>query len=86
MQAAERFRDMTIPANRLVFQEDLGKLLGTKIFPLGGLEVRSQQRRSMVEVVNRADRLVAERALLVFIPPRDDIPDEAVVRTDLDLA
>src|SRR5438477_7230334 len=40
----------------------------------------------MIEVFNCADWLAAKRALLLFIPLCDDIPDQAVVGSDLDLA
>ena len=39
----------------------------------------------MIEVMKRADRPVAERAALSLVPLRNDIPDEAVCGTDLDL-
>src|SRR6266700_7930679 len=36
--------------------------------------------------MERADGLVTERAVLPFVPMRDDIPNKAVVGTDFDLA
>jgi hypothetical protein len=77
---------VTVPADRLVFGEDFGKLLGSEIPPFGSFEIRALQGGRVVEMMKRANWLVAESATLLFVPVRNDIPDEAVGGTDLDLA
>jgi hypothetical protein len=39
----------------------------------------------VIQVVQLAERLPANRALLSFIPLRDNIPDQAVLGVDFDL-
>src|SRR5665811_1476949 len=86
MQAAESLGHVAVPAHRLVSGENIGKLFRPKLAPLGGLEIRAQQCRRVIQVTKLADLLVAERAALPFVPLRDDVPDQAVGGTDLNLA
>ena len=85
MQAAEGFRHVAIPADRLVSGEDFGKLFGAELLPLGGLKIRTQQGGRMIDVVKLADRFTAKNTTLPFIPLRNDIPYQAVCRVSLDL-
>jgi hypothetical protein len=60
MQAAEGFCDVTAPANRLVRGKDFWKLLRPNDIPFTGFEVRSEQGRGVIPLVQGADRLAAK--------------------------
>src|SRR5579859_4379530 len=71
---------MTIPADGLVRGKNVGKLFRPDILPFRGSEVGTKQRRGMIHVMERANRLAAEHAALAFIPFRNDVPHQAVLR------
>lgn len=85
MQAPEAFRDMAVPADRLMRREDLREVLRLDAFPFRGPEIGAEKCWSVIHVMEWADGLLAENALLPFIPLLDDIPDETVVGIRLNL-
>ena len=76
---------MAIPANWTVCGEHLGKLLRPQLSPLNCFVVWRKQPWRVIQVVKLADSLVADRALLSFIPLRNNIPDQAAFRICFDL-
>src|SRR5579862_1103488 len=84
MQPPEAFGYVAIPANGLMRREDVRQLLGTHVFPLRGLEIGPEQSGGVIHVM-KLDRLAAEDAIFPFVPLRDDIPDQAILRIDLNL-
>src|ERR1051326_3808274 len=79
MQTAEALCDMTIPADGLVRGENFRKLFRPDILPFRGSEVGTKQRRGVIYVMERANRLVAEYAALAFVPLRNDVPHQAAL-------
>jgi hypothetical protein len=76
---------MAVPADRLVRREDFWQLFGANSLPFPGSEIRADERRSMIEMTERADRFLAVGALLVFVPLGHDVPDKTVRWLDFDL-
>lgn len=66
-------------------RKDPGQIFGANIFPLGSFEIRTNQRRRVVEMTERTDRLLAEHALFALVPLGDDVPYQALLRIDFDL-
>src|ERR1700758_1781390 len=81
---SKAFRDVAIPANRLMRREDVGKLLGAHLLPFRRFKIGSEQSRGVIHVM-KFDRLVAKDAILPVVPFRDDIPEQAILRIDLNL-
>lgn len=84
-QASKAFGDVAVPANRLMGRQDIGQLLGTYVLPLRSLGIWPEQSRGVIHMAERLDRLVAENTILAFVPFRDDIPDQALLRIDFNL-
>jgi hypothetical protein len=76
---------MAIPANWAVGGKHLGKLLRPQFSPLNRLVVWAEQPWRVIQVVKFAESFVTNRALLSFIPLRNNIPDQAVLRICFDL-
>ena len=79
VQPAEGFGHMAIPADGTISGKDFREKLWRDILPFDGFMIRRAQRRSVIDMVQRAEGFVAERAGLALIPLRDNIPDEAVL-------
>lgn len=85
IEASKHLGHMAIPANRAVGGEHLGKLLRPQFSPLNRLVVWTKQPWSVIQVVKLSESLPTNHALLSFIPLRNNIPNQAVLRIHLDL-
>lgn len=85
VQAAKALGHVAVPADWLMCIKNLGKLFGTNSLPLSGLEIGPDQSGRVIEMAERRDWLLAEYALLAFVPVGHNVPHEAVFRIDFDL-
>src|ERR1035438_4046762 len=85
MQSPEGLGDVAVPADGTVSFKDVGNLARLKLSPFDGLVVGTEQGRSMIQMLERADLLTAKHATLPFIPFGYDVPDQAVLRVDFNL-
>lgn len=77
MHTPESLCNVAVPADRLESRETFRELFRAQVFPLGGLEIRADQRGSVIEMMQWANWFMTEHTFLPFIPLRDDVPDEA---------
>ncbi len=66
--AAEGLGNVTVPADRLMGGEDFRQFLGGDVLPFRSTEVGAEERRSMIDVMERGDGLVTKYTALPFIP------------------
>src|SRR5581483_11973473 len=59
--------------------------MGRNILPFHRAEIGTEERRRMIHMVKRRDRLLAEHAAFSFIPFRNHVPDQAILGIPLDL-
>ena len=85
MHTPKRLGNVAVPADGLERREDLGQLLGAKLFPLGRGVIRPHQSGWMIKVQESLEGLVAINAALPFVPLRRDIPQQAIIRICFDL-
>jgi hypothetical protein len=85
MHAPERFGDMAIPADRPVRPKDLRKLFRPYILPFGGLQILSEQGRWVIPLMQRREGFATENALLSLVPLCNDVPNQTILRVDLNL-
>src|SRR5439155_2133453 len=83
---AEGHRQMARPAERRVRREDPWQLLGGHAGPLARRSVRRPQRGRLLVPGDRPDLALADRAALLRVPRRHDVPHQAVRGGRLDLA
>ena len=85
IEASKHLGHMAIPAHWAVGGKHLRKLLRPQFSPLNRLVVWSEQPWGVIQVVKSAESLMTNHALLSFIPLRNNIPDQAVLRVCFDL-
>lgn len=85
IHTAKQLAHMAVPADWAMGGKQGGKLLGAHFFPLNRFVVWSEQGWCMIQVVEFFKRLATNRTGFSFIPVRNDIPHEAVLRIWFDL-
>jgi hypothetical protein len=83
--AAKGLSDVAVPTYREVSLQYVRDFFGRDLRPFNCYSFWAQERGLMIRPLNLAKLSSARCAVLVEIPTREDIPNQAILRTNLDL-